>query len=156
MDALGMATYQECSLNLSGLLGLQTTGDYHVLTLGIPLAVCAVISLGYLLLEQKKKGRGLLYRISVPPRSLSHLYDVGTFPGMAYDETPVSPSIAVQYTVRMAPAGTGQPALCHQRQYLLFPLPFFKKLAETSFCCSHPAFLSPRLPFSGRGFCLLF
>lgn len=55
MDALGMATYQECSLNLSGLLGLQTTGDYHVLTLGIPLAVCAVISLGYLLLEQKKK-----------------------------------------------------------------------------------------------------
>ena len=53
MDALELGTFTEYSLNLSGLFGLQTTGDYYVLTLGIPIAVCAVIALAYTLFEAK-------------------------------------------------------------------------------------------------------
>lgn len=53
MDALDLGTYEEYTMNLSGLFGLQLTGDYYMLTLGIPLAVCAVISLAYILLEQQ-------------------------------------------------------------------------------------------------------
>ncbi len=55
-DALELGTYQEYTLNLSGLLGSQTTGDYYVLTLGVPLAFCLMISLAYVLLEGKKAG----------------------------------------------------------------------------------------------------
>lgn len=54
MDALDLGTYQEYTMHLSALFGLQTTGDYYMLTLGIPLAVCAAISLAYVLLEQRK------------------------------------------------------------------------------------------------------
>lgn len=53
MDALDLGSYQEYTLNLSGLFGFQSTGDYYVLTLGIPLAVCAMIALAYVLLERK-------------------------------------------------------------------------------------------------------
>lgn len=53
MDALELGTFTEYSLNLSGLFGLQTTGDYYVLTLGIPIAVCALIALAYTLFEAK-------------------------------------------------------------------------------------------------------
>ena len=53
-SALDIGTYQEYTMNLSGLLGMQTTGDYHILTLGIPLAVCAFIALAVLLCESRK------------------------------------------------------------------------------------------------------
>lgn len=52
-SALDIGTYQEYAMNLSGLLGMQTTGDYHILTLGIPLAVCAFIALAVLLCENR-------------------------------------------------------------------------------------------------------
>lgn len=55
MDALAFGSFEEYSLNLSGLFGLQTTGDYYVLTLGIPLAVCFIVSLAYLLFEHKEE-----------------------------------------------------------------------------------------------------
>lgn len=55
MDALELGTFEEYSMNLSGLLGLQTTGDYYVLTFGIPIAICAAVSLAYVLLEQEKE-----------------------------------------------------------------------------------------------------
>lgn len=52
-SALDIGTYQEYTMNLSGLLGMQTTGDYHILTLGIPLAVCAFIALAVLICENR-------------------------------------------------------------------------------------------------------
>lgn len=54
MDALELGSYQEYTLNLSGLFGFQSTGDYYTLTLGIPLAVCAVIALSYVLSEHRQ------------------------------------------------------------------------------------------------------
>lgn len=57
MDALDLGSYQEYTLNLSGLFGFQTTGDYYMLTLGIPLAICAALALFYLLLERKKQAQ---------------------------------------------------------------------------------------------------
>ena len=51
MDALELGTYQEYTMNLSGLLGLQTTGGYYTLTFGLPLAICAGIALAYVLIE---------------------------------------------------------------------------------------------------------
>lgn len=55
MDALSLGTYAEYSLNLSGLFSMQLTGDYHSLTLGLPLCICAVIACAYFLLERKKE-----------------------------------------------------------------------------------------------------
>lgn len=52
-SALDIGTFQEYTMNLSGLLGMQTTGDYHILTLGIPLAVCAFIALAVLICENR-------------------------------------------------------------------------------------------------------
>lgn len=54
MDALSLGTYAEYSLNLSGLFSMQLTGDYHSLTLGLPLCICAVIACAYFLLERQK------------------------------------------------------------------------------------------------------
>ena len=54
MNALSTGTYAEYSLNLSGLFGMQLTGDYHILTFGIPLGFCAVISCLYLLTERQE------------------------------------------------------------------------------------------------------
>lgn len=70
MDALELGTFAEYSLNLSGLFGLQTTGDYYVLTLGIPLAVCAAAALTYLLLEAKDERQN---------RYLRYLFCLGAF-----------------------------------------------------------------------------
>lgn len=57
MDALDLGSYQEYTMNLSGLFGFQTTGDYYMLTLGIPLTVCAAVALAYLLLERSTKAQ---------------------------------------------------------------------------------------------------
>lgn len=57
MDALNLGSYQEYTLNFSGLFGFQPTGDYYMLTLGIPLAVCGVIALAYLLLERNRQAQ---------------------------------------------------------------------------------------------------
>lgn len=54
MDALSLGSYAEYSLNLSGLFSMQLTGDYHMLTLGLPLGICAGLSFFYLLMERKK------------------------------------------------------------------------------------------------------
>lgn len=70
MDALELGTFTEYSLNLSGLFGLQLTGDYYVLTLGIPLAVCAVAALAYLLLEAEEDTQS---------RYLRYLFLLGAF-----------------------------------------------------------------------------
>ncbi len=70
MDALDLGSYQEYTMNLSGLLGLQTNGDYHSLTFGVPLAVCAVIAFCYVLLERGKTQR---------ESYLGHLFMLGAF-----------------------------------------------------------------------------
>lgn len=70
MDALELGSFAEYSLNLSGLFGLQTTGDYYALTLGIPLAVCSVIAFAYLLLEAKDDEQN---------RYLRYLFFLGVF-----------------------------------------------------------------------------
>ncbi len=60
MDALDLGSYQEYTMNLSGLFGLQTAGDYYSLTFGIPLAICGAIACSYVLLE-KKNGKKEAY-----------------------------------------------------------------------------------------------
>lgn len=60
MDALDLGSYQEYTMNLSGLFGLQTAGDYYSLTFGIPLAICAVIAFSFVVLE-KKNGKKETY-----------------------------------------------------------------------------------------------
>ena len=70
MDALELGSYQEYTMNLSGLLGLQTSGDYHSLTFGLPLAVCAAIALGYVLLEHGNTQR---------ESYIGHLFMMGAF-----------------------------------------------------------------------------
>lgn len=61
-SALDWCTYSEYSLNLSGLLGTLHTTDYRVLSLGLPIAVCAGAALFFLLFEQKK---GRIDRFSI-------------------------------------------------------------------------------------------
>lgn len=53
-SALDWCTYSEYSLNLSGLLGTLHTTDYRVLSLGLPIAICAGAALFFFLFEQKK------------------------------------------------------------------------------------------------------
>lgn len=81
MDALDLGTYQEYTMNLSGLFGLQLTGDYYMLTLGIPLAVCAVVSLAYILLEQKKGEQESYLRYLFLTGSFLTFMSLSFFPG---------------------------------------------------------------------------
>lgn len=54
VDSLNISSYSEATLNLPSLLGTISTGDYHMLTLGLPLAVLAVIGAAHVLVERKE------------------------------------------------------------------------------------------------------
>ena len=85
-SALDIGTFQEYTMNLSGLLGMQTTGDYHILTLGIPLAVCAFIALAVLICENRKDS----FILCLTVLGIVLLYMMTNFfPGRAMMELPV-------------------------------------------------------------------
>lgn len=85
-SALDIGSYQEYAMNLSGLLGMQTTGDYHVLTLGIPLAVCAFIALAVLICEDRQDS----FVLCLTVLGIVLLYMMTNFfPGRAMMELPV-------------------------------------------------------------------
>lgn len=85
-SALDIGSYQEYTMNLSGLLGMQTTGDYHILTLGIPLAVCAFIALAVLICENRKDS----FLLCLTVLGIVLLYMMTNFfPGRAMMELPV-------------------------------------------------------------------
>lgn len=56
-SALDWASFAEYSLNLSGLAASISTGDYRTMTLGLPIAACAAISLFYFFFYRERTER---------------------------------------------------------------------------------------------------
>ena len=137
MDALSTGTYAEYSLNLSGLFGMQLTGDYHILTFGLSLGICAVISCFYCLSE-RQKGESDTYvtYIFVLGASLTFMM-LTFFPGWKMMEIPVLDLILskVQFAWRLlGPASlifamTGSICLFRSKTLQAYSRPLFIALA---------------------------
>lgn len=89
MDALDLGSFQEYTMNLSGLLGLQTSGDYYSLTFGVPLAVCAAVALAGSMLERRAGEKEAYLRYMTVMGAALTFMMLSFFPGWKMMEIPL-------------------------------------------------------------------